>query len=181
MEKTERDAELLKQSAYAQGFAQGLEEGKIKGQEQGYLEIVQKGNGMLQELEQITADYQTSVKTLLNSLEGRVMEMVATMVKNITKNKIDENNEVVLSVIRSAGDRMLERDVAKLLVHRADMELVLANKNALIAGIDTITDLEILPGNTVDQGGCIIETGSGMIDARIETQLEAFDEIFGAV
>jgi len=181
MEKTAQEAEVIKQNAYSQGFAQGVEEGKIKGQEQGYQDVVNKGNAMLSQMDQLTADYQNSVKNLLASLEGRIMELVSVTVKSIVRKEIEEEKDSVLSVIKNAGDKMLERDMAQLLVHKNDIELVLAQKNQLVAGIDNITELEIIPGNTVDPGGCILETGAGMIDARVNTQLEAFDELFGAV
>ncbi|MCE1246740.1 MAG: hypothetical protein LWY06_08860 [Firmicutes bacterium] len=181
MEKTEKEAEVIKQEAYNQGFAQGVEQGKVKGQELGYMDVVNKGQAMLSELDNINVEYQNSVTNLLGSLEDRIMNLVSVTVRSILRKEIDEDRESVLGIIRSAGEKLLERDMAKLLVNRNDMELVLAKKDELVAGIDNIIDIEVIPGSTVDPGGCILETGSGMIDARVNTQLEAFDELYGAV
>jgi flagellar assembly protein FliH len=52
------------------------------------------------------------------------------------------------------------------------------NRERLTEGVKNIRDLVIKKDNSLQRGGCIVETGFGSVDSGIETQLKAVEDAF---
>ena len=58
------------------------------------------------------------------------------------------------------------------------MDRIRDHKDVLLRAADGILDFEIIEDPRVEQGGCIVETGFGVLDARIESQLQEIGRAF---
>ena len=67
--------------------------------------------------------------------------------------------------------RITEKDHVRIRVSVADAPHIREMRDDLLTLVDGIKNLEILDDRRVGDGGVVIETGAGTIDAKIETQL----------
>jgi flagellar biosynthesis/type III secretory pathway protein FliH len=65
-----------------------------------------------------------------------------------------------------------------LRVHPLDLFALEQQKPRLLARLPSV-DLTLLSDESVAQGGCVVETASGRLDARLERQLDAIEKALG--
>lgn len=181
LEKSREESRILEEEAFKRGFEKGYSEGIEKGTADGINQIKQQAQSMMQEVDNHITEYNNTLNALMDVMEERIMTIVRDTVKKVINREIEEDDDFVLRTVKNAGERMRSRDVAQLMVHEEDIGKVMEKRLEIISGVDAISDLEICRGNKVSRGGCMVEALSGIVDARIESQLEAIDEIFDSV
>ncbi len=181
LERSREECKLLEEEAYKKGFDKGYKEGMAKGTADGIDQISKQAQSMMQEVGNHIMEYDNTLNALMDELEGKMVSLIHDTVKKVINREIEEDDDFVLRTIKNAGERMRSRDVAQLMVHEEDIRKVMEKRLEIISGVDAISDLEICRGNKVDRGGCMVEAPSGIVDARIESQMEAIGEIFESI
>ena len=105
-------------------------------------------------------------------IEVDLTGLIATMAAKVVRRKIEEEDGLVREVVR---DTIAEAAGAKQFTVRicaADEEMVRAAQAELLRAADGAEELVIVADDSIEEGGCIVETERGRFDARISTQLE---------
>ena len=76
-----------------------------------------------------------------------------------------------MSIIRNALRRVVDKENVRIRVSMSDSARVRGAKDDIMGIVDGLRHLEIIDDRRVGDGGCVIETNAGTIDAKIETQL----------
>jgi flagellar assembly protein FliH len=85
---------------------------------------------------------------------------------------LSENQRgVVIDNVKEALRKVKDRGSVIIRVNIADLELTTEHTSEFISLVEGSKDLHVIEDSTVDQGGCVIETDFGEIDARISSQL----------
>jgi len=63
-------------------------------------------------------------------------------------------------------------------VNREDSEFLKRYKDRLAGILDGVRSFSILEDQTIEPGGCVIETSLGFIDSKISTKLKSIEEAF---
>lgn len=189
LQKASQEAENIKAQAQKDGYAQGHEQGEQHGQEEGYRAGYQQGleegtTAVRQEMaEKISQAVKQSEKTLLQSEKERaqiiagadrqIIELALAVSSKVLAREVEENPLIILPIVKEALEKV--RDQAQLVVriNPAHYPLLLEAKNDLqrmVGGQQTIT---ILSDQSLGEADCLVETGNGAVDARMETQLGA--------
>jgi flagellar assembly protein FliH len=66
----------------------------------------------------------------------------------------------------------------KVKLNPADLQFIQDTKSQLSHFLDDVDSIRFEAEDSIQSGGCLIETDMGDIDARIETQLQAIEESF---
>jgi flagellar assembly protein FliH len=103
-------------------------------------------------------------------LEPEAVALALEIAKKVVAREIGIDPEAVLSVTKNALSKLHSRCLASVHLHPDDLAFVQEHRNKL----NFHGSLELIEDDSVTPGGCLIHTGTGDIDARIETQ---FDEI----
>lgn len=61
-------------------------------------------------------------------------------------------------------------------VNLADVKMTTEHIQNFISAAENIKNITVVEDSTVDQGGCIIETDFGAVDARIASQLNELEQ-----
>lgn len=159
MEKQQLIA-AAQQEGYEAGFAQGKEEALHRYQEliNEAKRIVETANGQF--YEQIEAANET---ILLIGLK---------VAERILGEKLAENGEHFLSLVKRAMKEVREQSEVKIYVHPLYYEMLVQQKDELKAVFNQPTDIFIYPDEQLQENGCMIETPFGRIDASVDTQLQ---------
>lgn len=160
----EKTVPLLKKQAQDEGRKQGYDEGKEEARQE-----LEKQKQLLQEKEKaVEQEYQDK----LDELEPRFIETLTGIYEQIFQVDLGRYKPLLMHIIGTTI-RHIEgsRD---FLVHvsRTDYEAVLEGKEALLEELGSqVENLEIIEDVTLQENECMIETGGGIYDCGLGTQL----------
>ena len=151
----------------------GLQQGHNKGLEEG----LDKAREVLQQLDQAIKDAITQRESLLNEAKQKILELVIQISRKVTFDAVKADPEVTLEMISGVIDSLVDRSRLKIKVHPDHLPIVEQNIDMFLEGSTTIKEIAIEPDPRVKYGGCFIETPTGDIDARLESQFEVIGEV----
>lgn len=164
-----------------QGYQEGLEQGKKEGFDQGHqdgLNSVEDQRTQLQEeYENKTAQLEEQYQAKVKELEPKFIDALTGIYEHIFQISLKNSRELVVHLISNTM-RNIEGNSGYLIhVSKDDYPFVSMQKKDLVKGtsIDPNT-MDIIEDATLDRNECMIETGNGVFDCSLGTQLEALNE-----
>jgi len=149
LEQSKRDAAAAVKKGYAEGESKGMAQATKK----------------LVELEHLREKF-------FKSVEGDVIMLSMEIAEKVIGKLAKENPELIKSVVRlaierSLGDRIFVRlnpqDYGRIMSAQGDFKDILDRTKRLVFRED----------ETIAEGGCIVESEVGTIDAQLDLQLDA--------
>lgn len=168
-----QQAEQAKKDAYALGLDEGRAAGKTEAQQE-YVKFMLMARDL----------YVQAIKErekLLAAAEPELTRLSLKIAEKIVGIEIQTNGEVIMGVIKSALSDIKDREKVTVRVAPDDYPTVNAERTAITRMAEGLRDCEVVIDSKIEQGGCIIETDLGNIDARLSTQLAAINLAFGKV
>jgi flagellar assembly protein FliH len=164
----EQKAARIEEEAYARGFSKGEKDGLESGKEK--LEpVLRNFREALLRLEEIK-------KEIYLNAEKDIVDLVLAITKKIVCHEITSNKEVILGIVKEAIKKVVDHEEIKIRISPSDLQVLKNARTELSNLVDNIQGVTLEEDETILHGGCIIETTSGDIDARVEKQLEAVEE-----
>lgn len=159
-----REAEMIRQNAYQEGYQKGMDAGQQEANQ-----ILQAEEVKLQELKkQLEKEYQKQI----SELEPVFIDALTDIYEHIFKTDLSRFRSVILYSLQNiiAGSEA-NRD---FIIHTASEDyLYLVEKRELIMEmVSGSSTVEIIKDLTLSQGQCMVETGGGIFDCSIDTQLD---------
>lgn len=115
------------------------------------------------------------VRVFTASLEHDAYQFSLAVAERIIKREIARDDEIVVRQVREAIRRIVGVETIRLRIHPDDEALVRSHRAELLASADSLREVAIEPDDSLERGGCVIESSSGNVDARIATQLRQID------
>jgi len=160
----------LKGRAYAQGFTEGEKAGEDSEREN-LKSVLDTLGQVVQQLDEIRNEiYRYSEKEVVSLAMG-----IAT---KIVRHEVIINKNVILNVLKQALKKIVDYDKIKIRVNPSDLQFLKTQHHQFSHLIDNMESIVFEEDEAILTGGCLIQTNSGDIDARIEKQLEAVEEAF---
>lgn len=150
-----KECETLKELAQQAGFEEGL----------------QKWN------EQI-ALFENEIKKIRQEMENSIVPLALTAVKKIIGRELESKPETIVEIVATALKTVSHHRKITIYVNQFDLEQVELQKPRLKALFERLESLSIAAREDIQPGGCIIETESGIINAQLESQLQALEAAF---
>ena len=166
--RKEEDLEALRREFYEEGFA----EGEKAGIERGKKDVETQVERFLTSIEEIVA----LKKNLYEGSEEELVDLILAAVNKIVRKELDLDREIVAGVIKGALKNLAGKKDILIRVNSQDYFYILEHKERLFAEDGNLRDVRFEEDDSVGIGGCLIESGSGEVDARIEKQLEMLEE-----
>jgi len=118
--------------------------------------------------------------SLQKTLEHDAYLFALAVAERIVKREVTLNDDVVVAQIKEAIQRIVGVESIKLRVHPSDEGIVRAHRTAFLSSLENVRDVVVETDDGMERGGCIIESASGNVDARIATQLRQIETaLFG--
>jgi flagellar assembly protein FliH len=159
MEAARQEAEAIRSAAYQQGM------------EEAQAEFAADRAALTQTVADTIADVNQQVEDFWGAIEPELLKLAVDVARKVVHREIVENQEVVLNMVKIALYQLRDRQSLKIRVSTADYDLLREHKEEIMGSCDGMRNLEILQDRRVEQGGCLIESDNGNLDARIETQI----------
>lgn len=157
-----RDIDELRRDA----VATGQESGYQAGCEEGRVELERQAQRLSDLIGQITRAHEER----LAPAEGEIVEVVYASVVKILGDSL-VGVEAVVAAVRQSIKQLVSRD--RLVIHLSpedkrliDETMVGREEDLFGAGVKIVAD------ERIELGGCLLQTGSGGLDARLEVQMQ---------
>jgi len=163
----EEAAERLK--AEARGILDKVEEDREQAKRDGFMEGKEEGAFSVTEYAVALAALK---EKFYNSAEPEVIKLVMMIAEKVIGKIVHEHDEAIKSIIRQAIESAIgERITVKL--NPLDHKIIAAGGMEFKDILDRTKRVVFKEDETIEKGGCVVETEVGTIDARLETQLKA--------
>lgn len=162
----ERD-QLVRQEAYADGFAQGQANAVLRAEQQHQEYVDNQGREASMRFGQMLELAREQMAQTQEVMAQGVLELACVLARQVLRHELSVNPNALQPVIRE-GLQMLADDSKSAVVrlNPLDLEVLQDTVQAEFAGLElTLTaDAGIAPG------GCLITAGGAVIDANMETR-----------
>ncbi len=111
------------------------------------------------------------LRQLGETLERDAYQFALAVAGRIIKREVALDNDTIVRQVKGAIRRVVGVETIKLRVHPDDEEMVREHRAIFISSAGSIRDLIIEVDDSLEPGGCIIESTAGNVDARISTQI----------
>jgi flagellar assembly protein FliH len=115
---------------------------------------------------------QAEKRELAAKAEQSALELAFLLAHKIVGDELQIRPEAVADIAKSAVKQVLDCDQIRLRVNPDDVAHLRAIQGDLESMLGKTAPLEIRADQSVERGGCLIETERGNLDARIASQLE---------
>ncbi len=173
VEEARQDAQRLKVEAQdiLNQVRQEMEKAKLEGYQEGYEEGVEKGLEMLIRVKELR-------QKLFDDNEREMLKLVFEIAEKIIAREIRDNEKAIFNIVRMAlSDAVGEKIQIRL--NPQDYENIKKNEEELLQKVESGRNYVFRSDDSIKQGGCVVETEIGTIDAQLETQLGAIKKVLG--
>ncbi len=172
LEDAHVQAEAMREAAWQDGFHEGREAGQVAAQaEARRTQDAQSAEGRAH-LQTLIDAIGAARQELWDAQESEMVSFVLQIARQVVKTEVTQNPEVVANVLQNALRRVTDKDHVRIRVSLPDAAQVRGMREDLLNLMDGVRNLEIVDDRRIGQGGCVVETNAGTIDAKIETQLD---------
>ncbi|MCE5293899.1 MAG: HrpE/YscL family type III secretion apparatus protein [Chlamydiales bacterium] len=149
------ECEELKAQAIKDGFAQGYEEWTKQ-----------------------LAAMEGEIGKVQGEMQKLVMPIALKAAKKIVAAELALQPAAILEIVSNALKSVSQHKRIVIYVNRADLQVLEKNKNKIKDLFESLESLSIRERDDVEQGGCIIETEGGIINARLKDRWRNLEAAF---
>lgn len=149
------EAELTKESAFQEGFQEGLV----------------SLNKHLFALDQ-------ELKILREEVQKNILPLALKAAKKIIGEELRLHPDRIVDIVLTSLKPVTQHRKIVIYVNKVDLDMLEANKNKIRSIFEHLESLSIQERSDVEPGGCMIETEAGIINAQLENQWRALEAAF---
>ncbi|MFT9847859.1 FliH/SctL family protein [Aneurinibacillus sp. REN35] len=164
---------MIQQEGYEQGIEQGREEGRRLVYEE-YSTALKQSAAILDEAPVIK-------RRMIEEAEPFVLDLTIEIARKVIGEHLSVDKENVIALIRKALSRTQEYRAITVAVSPDVYPYVQENRAKLLEVLDSQIEMTIIPDESIVDGGSVIRTTMGSVDARVDTQLEEIKKALQAV
>ncbi|HWA82542.1 MAG TPA: FliH/SctL family protein [Fimbriimonadaceae bacterium] len=188
--RSAHEAALLRQKAIddakAEGFSQGRDEGFEVGQKTGYqagfdqayaeasTQQSEKLRAFAAELQKVHDGLEVAIAEWFANAEVEVEAIALDIAKTLLGAQLNLDRSFVIETTKAALQQLSEANKARVRVNPFDSVILGNARDELLAATASLRGIEIV-GDASIEGGCIIETERGVVDATAETRLRILE------
>jgi len=108
---------------------------------------------------------------ILAETEGEIIDLVLLIARKVIKTISENQRGIILQNVVQALRKVRARGNVIIRVNLADLKLTTEHTKDFIKMMEGASGIQVVEDSSVDEGGCILETDFGEIDARVSSQL----------
>ena len=121
-------------------------------------------------LESLSSALQEERAQFFTRVEPELVRLAIAIAEKVIGREVELRPDTVVEIVRNAMKRLRERESLRVSLNPRDVDQVKQARDDLVSAVDGVRKLEIIEDRRVD-GGCVIESPNGTLDARITTQI----------
>jgi len=166
-----RQIETDSRAAFETERREAEKQGRTAGQELGFTEGKAEVERLIQRIQTVLGRAQDKRAEILEETEQEIIGLVLLIARKVIKVISENQRNVIVSNVVQALRKVKGRGNIIIRVNVADLKISTEHTKDFINMMEGAASIQIVEDSTIDEGGCIIETDFGEIDARISSQL----------
>ncbi len=162
-----------KQMEYKRGFDSGMQQG------------ISRGHA---EAQKVIDNFASAIKDAIKQREilyeearHKILELIIKIARRVTFDAARIDPDLTAEIISGTIKKLVDKSKIKVKVHPEHLPLVEQQIEKFRGNSTAIKDIIIEPDPRVRYGGCFIETPTGDVDARVESQIEIMAEALSEI
>lgn len=159
--RAQEEADNIKETAAKEGYRSGIEQAES--------DIIA--------LREKIADFISAKKEVFEYIAPDILEISVDIAKKIIKKEVEQNPEVILESILDVM-KTLSKEEPRITVklNPLQVDLVKTELPEYVSSMGIEAKINVVADESISEGGCIINTNNGIVDASLDTQLEIIKE-----
>lgn len=159
--RAREEAESIREAAAKEGYQDGLK----------------KAEDDIQLLRTCINKYLSAKQEVFEYIAPDILEISVDIAQKIIKSEIRQNPEIILESIMEIL-KTLPKEESKITIRTNPSQVNLLKQEVpeMLSDAGLEAKIMIVPDESVFEGGCVVTTTNGVIDATIETQLAVISE-----
>lgn len=155
--RAQEEAENIKKSAFEEGYRLGLD----------------KANADLENFRNEFVHFMNARKDVFEYIAPDILEISVDIARTIIKKELESDPQVLLNTIIDVL-KTVSKNESKIVikVHPHSVQFIKDTLPNITYEYGIDTKINILADPSIDNGGCVLQTNNGIVDASINTQLE---------
>lgn len=150
---------------------------KEAARQEGYQEGINQAAKDVEELRVKFEEFYNYKEEVYERVSGCIMDIALEIAKKIINKEIETDKEATLSIIKGAVEEVNKTEnKITLKVMPKDVEIVRDKVPEIFEGNYIEAKISVIPDPSIKEGGVIVETSNGLIDATIETQIAIIEK-----
>jgi flagellar assembly protein FliH len=112
---------------------------------------------------------------IVKESEEELLKLAFMVAKKIIRQEIKHDRQIMTLLVSEALREFPEQHDIVLCLHPEDYKVISSNRELFLTGVGDERQITLKSDEAMTLGGCVVESSAGIIDARIEAQL---DEIY---
>jgi len=166
------DARIEVQSAYDNGFKDGQESTIAI-----YESEISHYKDMILSIESVIENLKKSYLKEINKFEEKLIDTSITVSEYVLEKEISLDNNSVINTVKRVLEELQDEKVFQIQMHPNDYQTLFKLKSKLFTNQATAKSVELIIDSKVEEGGAIIISSAGTIDARISSQLNKIKQM----
>lgn len=159
--RAQQDAETIKEVAKKDGYQEGIN-------------LAQKD---LENLKEKFAEFFNYKEEVYEKVSECIMDISIEIARKIINKEVEADKEYIIPIIKGAVEEVNKTEnKITLKVMPKDVEIVRDKITDIFSGNYFEAKISVIPDNDIKDGGVVVETSNGLIDASIETQLAIIEK-----
>ena len=168
-QEAQSDAEKIRKEAFADARKEGLE----KGEKEGFAKGLDQVNSLIRKLEDLTHDVDETRRNILENARHDIVDLAVGIAEKIVKTTCVTQRDIVVRNAEYALGMLKEKSPVVIRGNLADMDVAREYRSLLMNMFDKVESIKLAEDPEVHQGGCIVESAAGGVDANIPTQFSS--------
>lgn len=159
--RAREEAETIREAAAKEGYQEGLKQSKDD----------------IQLLRTAIQKYLSAKQEVFEYIAPDILEISVDIAQKIIKKEITQNPEIIIDSIMEIL-KTLPKEESRITIRTNPSQVSLLKQEVpeMLNNIGLEAKVMIVPDETIYEGGCIVTTTNGVIEATIETQLAVVSE-----
>ena len=169
----------LEQEFYCKGFADGERSGLEQGERTGTENAMRRLDTLLETLGRTAEEMQRLQADSARTCEWELVQLALAVAAKIVEREIRMDSGAVAAIVQSALNRVQHADHITIRLSPADLERLNGVRAKML---DTLAGggkgVRFEADDSIRDGGCMVESDRGDVDARIEQRFRVVEEAF---
>ncbi len=159
--RAREEAQSIKEAAAKEGYQEGLLQAKAD----------------IDDVKNAISAYMSAKQEVFDAVAPNILEISLDIAKKIIKKEIQQDSSIILdNILQILKGLSKEETKITLKVNPIQVSMLKSEIPELMNTAGLEAKVLIVPDETVMEGGCMVTTTNGVIDATIETQLSVISE-----
>lgn len=159
--RAQEEADTIKETAAKEGYRAGIEQAEVD----------------ISALRAKIADFVSAKKEVFEYIAPDILEISVDIARKIIKKEVEQDPQIILdSIVEVMRTISKEESRITVKVNPLQADLVKTELPEYISSMGVDAKITVLADDTIEEGGCILNTNNGIVDASLDTQLDIIRE-----